>query len=71
MVVERKESGVGRCEIAVYIFHMTAHSWIKMYPFISRRVRFVCAFQGDLYIQVKGAIQHIKSMMRVLELLSI
>ena len=71
MVVEGKESGVGGREVAVHIFHMTAYSWLKMYPFISRRVRFVCASQGDLYIQVKSAIQHIKSMMRVLELLSI
>ncbi len=71
MVVERKESGVGRCEVAVHIFHMTAYSWLKTYTFAFRRVPFVCASKDDPYIQVKDAIQHIKSMMRVLELLSI
>ncbi len=64
MVVERKESGVGGREVAVHIFHMTAYSWLKTYTFTSWRVRFVCASKGDPYIQVKGAIQHIKSMMR-------
>ena len=71
MVAERKESGVGRREVAVHIFHMATHSWLKMYPFASRRVPFVCVSKGDSYIQVKGAIQHIKSVMRLLELLSI
>ncbi len=70
MVIERKESRVGGREVAVHIFHMTAHSWITTYTFTSRRIRFVCASKGDPYIQVKGAIQHIKSMMRVLEFLS-
>ena len=66
-----KESGVGRREVAVHIFHMNARSWFKMYPFASRSIRFVCASKGDPYIQVKGAIQNIKNTMRVLELLSI
>ncbi len=56
MVVERKESGVGRCEVAVHIFHMTAYSWLKTYTFAFRRVPFVCASKDDPYIQVKGAI---------------
>jgi len=70
MVAEGKESGVGRREVAAHIFHLNARSWFKMYPFASRRVPFVCASRDDPYIQVRGAIQHIKSTMRVLELLS-
>ena len=42
-----------------------------MYTFVFLRIPFVCASKGDPYIHVKGAIQHIKSMMRVLELLPI
>ena len=62
---------VARYFFDVKIFHDTHHSWIKTYTFVSRRVRFVCASKCDPYSQGKGAVQHIKSMMRVLEILSI
>ena len=51
---------------AVHIFHLTAHSGHKMYPFASE----IFLHQtGDAQIQVvkKGAIQHIEDIMRVFD----